>query len=167
LDIIVVWTAPLPDHNRRHIAGTHLSQTRETSAFRPIHTRNARAQDTEIDFAMQAMDEDSALMALGEQFEGMAGQIQKLQGVGSEAHLEEIEAALRRLEPIERAIMTTPARTALGLGVKARHAAHVVSEYWNAPIDQIDWNARAVRLLIEAVCETAGLPLPLRDDRDA
>lgn len=116
---------------------------------------------------MQAMDEDSALMALGEQFEGMAGQIQKLQGVGSEAHLEEIEAALRRLEPIERAIMTTPARTALGLGVKARHAAHVVSEYWNAPIDQIDWNARAVRLLIEAVCETAGLPLPLRDDRDA
>ncbi len=144
-----------------------MSQTRETSAFRPIHTGNARGHDTEIGFAMQATDEDSALMTLGEQFEGVAAQIQKLQSLGSEAHLEEIEDALRRLEPIERAIMQTPALTALGHGVKARHAAHVVSEYWNAPIDQIDWDARAVRLLIEAVCETAGLPLPLRDDRDA
>jgi len=71
---------------------------------------------------------------------------------------------LGRLEPIERAIMATPARTVAGLGVKARHAAYVMSEYWNAPIDRMDWDARAVRLLIEAVCEAAGAPLLF--DRD-
>jgi hypothetical protein len=71
---------------------------------------------------------------------------------------------LGRLEPIERAILATPARTVAGLGVKARHAAYVMSEYWDAPIDEIDWDARAVRLLIEAVCESAGLSLPFCGD---
>jgi hypothetical protein len=65
---------------------------------------------------------------------------------------------LGRLEPIERAIMATPAQTVAGLGVKARHAAYVMSEYWDAPIDKIDWDARAVRLLIEAVCEVLAYP---------
>jgi hypothetical protein len=70
------------------------------------------------------------------------------------------EAVLARLYPIEQAIMATPARTITGLGVKARHAAYVVSHYWEAPIDQIDWDARAIRLLIEAVCGLANGPLP-------
>ena len=38
------------------------------------------------------------------------------------------------------------------------------SEYWDAPIDKIDWDARAVRLLIEAVCESSGLSLPFHGD---
>jgi hypothetical protein len=62
--------------------------------------------------------------------------------------------------------MATPARTITGLGIKARHAAYLVSEYWDAPIDQIDWDARAVRLLIEAVCRTAGVLLPFADEAD-
>jgi hypothetical protein len=53
-----------------------------------------------------------------------------------------------------------PARQA-GLGVKASHAAYVMSEYWEAPIDQLDWDARTIRLLIEAICNFAGTPLPL------
>jgi hypothetical protein len=65
-----------------------------------------------------------------------------------------------RLYPIEQAIMQTPACTIAGLGVKARHAAYVMSQYWEAPIDVIDWDARTVRLLIEAVCELARAPLP-------
>jgi hypothetical protein len=65
---------------------------------------------------------------------------------------------LVRLEPIEQAIMAIPARTIAGLGVKARHAAYVISEHWDAPIDQIDWDARAVRYLIEAVCDVASIP---------
>ena len=73
---------------------------------------------------------------------------------------------LGRLEPIERAIMATPARTVAGLGVKARDAAYVMSEYWDAPIDKIDSDARAVRLLIEAVCGSAGLFLPFRGDNE-
>jgi len=74
----------------------------------------------------------------------------------------QVETILARLDPIERAIMATPARTIAGLGVKARHAAYVMSQYWEEPVDQIDWEAKAVRLLIEAVCEVAHMPLPFR-----
>jgi hypothetical protein len=66
-----------------------------------------------------------------------------------------IESILARLYPIEQAIMRTPACTIAALGVKARHAAYVLSQYWEAPIDRIDWDARAVRLPIEAVCDVA------------
>jgi hypothetical protein len=106
------------------------------------------------------MDDDSALLALGKQFEEIADEVQKLHNSASTVPLELIEATLGRLEPIEAAIMAAPARIIAGLGVKARHAAYVLSEYWNRPIDRIDWDARAVRLLIEAVCKSAGTPLP-------
>jgi hypothetical protein len=76
---------------------------------------------------------------------------------------QQIESILARLSPIERAIMHTPARTIEGLGVKARHAASVVSHYWEAPAHRIDWEAQAVRLLIEAVCDLARSPLSIRD----
>ena len=75
--------------------------------------------------------------------------------------LEQLEAALARLEPIERAIMATPAQTVVGLGVKARHAAYVVSEHWAEPLEKAHWDRRAVRLLIEAVCVVAGRPLAI------
>jgi hypothetical protein len=75
--------------------------------------------------------------------------------------LEQLEAALARLEPIERAIIATPARTVVGLGVKARHAAYVISESWTGPLEKADWDRRAVRLLIEAVCVVAGRPLAM------
>jgi hypothetical protein len=78
-----------------------------------------------------------------------------------EARTKQVEAILARLYPIEQAIMQTPARTITGLAVKARHAAYVMSQYWEVPIDRIDWDARAARLLIEAVCNVARVPLPL------
>jgi hypothetical protein len=77
-----------------------------------------------------------------------------------EAATQRIEAVLSRLERIERGIMQTPANTIVGLGVKARHAAHVTSEFWNTPVDRLDWDAQAARLLIEAVCKMAQMPLP-------
>jgi len=79
---------------------------------------------------------------------------------GEEVRTRQVETILARLNPIERAIMATPARTIAGLGVKARHAAYVMSQYWEEPVDQIDWEAKAVRLLIEAVCEVGRVPLP-------
>jgi hypothetical protein len=79
-----------------------------------------------------------------------------------DARTKQVEAILARLYPVEQAIMATPAHTIVGLGVKARHAAYVMSQYWEAPIDQIDWDARAVRLLIEAVCDAARAPLAFR-----
>ncbi|WP_316196195.1 hypothetical protein, partial [Bradyrhizobium sp. SZCCHNRI3052] len=61
-------------------------------------------------------------------------------GVGNLAQCDEYlttrdEAVLARLDPVERAIMETPAYTMMGLSVKARHLAHVLSEYWEAPIE--------------------------------
>jgi hypothetical protein len=112
----------------------------------------------------EVTDDDSVLIALGNQFEEAAAEVQRLYNPEEpDSRLEQIEAALARLEPLERAIMTVPARTTAGLGVKARHTAYVMSEYWNGPIDRIDWDARAVRLLIEAVCNVAHVPCPFGD----
>ncbi|WP_316234920.1 MULTISPECIES: hypothetical protein [unclassified Bradyrhizobium] len=77
---------------------------------------------------------------------------------------QKIESVLARLAPIELAIMATPARTIVGLGIKARHAAHVVSEHWDVPIEQMEWDARVVRLLIEAICKIADVRLPFPND---
>lgn len=69
---------------------------------------------------------------------------------------------MARLHPIEQAIMQTRARTIAGLGVKARHAAYVMSHYWKEPIDKMDWEAQAIRQLIDAVCDFVHTPLPFR-----
>lgn len=129
---------------------------------------------------------DRALLALESQFNALAAELAVAQGaqsefaiwlhqrpecgeqagvgVGSDYEVRTRDAGeiLARLDPIERAIMATKARTIAGLGVKARHAAYVTSQYWNEPIDKIDWEARAIRLLIEAVCDAASRPLPQR-----
>jgi hypothetical protein len=129
-------------------------------------------------------NDDSALLTLERQFNEVAADLFAVQRVrdewaacsvsrssepaselsrpeySEEVRKREVESILARLDPIERAITTTPARTIAGLGVKARHAAYVVSQYWEAPIGQIDWEAKTVRLLIEAVCEVARIPLP-------
>jgi hypothetical protein len=115
-----------------------------------------------VDFRMEATDDDSDLILLGKQFEDAITRIRALYDPASpDDHLNLIESLLVSLEPIEQAIMAIPARTVAGLAVKARHAAHVMSEHWDAPIDQIDWDARAVRFLIEAVCNLARTPLSL------
>jgi hypothetical protein len=80
----------------------------------------------------------------------------------SEAQAKRVEAILACLHPIERAIMAAPAYSIVGLGVKARHAAYVMSQCWEEPTEKIDWEARAIRLLIEAVCDVAHTPLSFR-----
>jgi hypothetical protein len=138
---------------------------------------------TRVSGPANAPDEpDRALLALESQFDAVAAELAAAQGargelaicrhqrpvwgvqanvdVGSEyeARTSDVEEILARLDPIERAIMATKARTIAGLGVKARHAAYVTSQHWNESIDKIDWEARAVRLLIEAVCDAAPRP---------
>jgi hypothetical protein len=80
----------------------------------------------------------------------------------SEVQTKHVEAILERLYPIEREIMAAPAHTIIGLGVKARHAAYVMSQYWEEPTDKIDWEAQIIRQLIEAVCYVARTPLTFR-----
>ena len=87
--------------------------------------------------------------------------------VAENSDLTDIESALAVRLPIELAIMQSPACTIVGLGVKARHAAYVMSQYWEAPIDRLDWDAQALRLLIEAVCDVAGTPLPIKTQAPA
>lgn len=122
-----------------------------------------------VDLRMEPRDDDSDLIVLGKQFEETISKIQRLYDPASpDDDLKLIEAMLVSLEPIEQAIMAIPARTIAGLGVKARHAAYAMPEHWDAPINQIDWDARAVRLLIEAVCDVACMPLSfsnLREDK--
>jgi hypothetical protein len=43
--------------------------------------------------------------------------------------------------------------------VKARHAAHVLSHYLIDAASTLDWDVRAVRLLIESTCSVAGVGL--------
>jgi hypothetical protein len=108
-----------------------------------------------------AADDDSALIELGERFDAVVAEVEILYNrTEPGGSVDELEATLGRLEPIEQAIMAMTARTVAGLGVKARHAAYVMSEQWNAPIDHLDWDARAVRLLIESVCKVARVRLP-------
>lgn len=126
------------------------------------------------------------LLALAEQLDSLIAELAAVQGLSDDltskasqtgrhpktdpgenydTRAGQAEAVLARLYPIELTILTTPARTIADLGVKARHAAYVMSEYWEAPINQLDWDARTARLLIEAVCNFAGTPLPLEDPR--
>jgi hypothetical protein len=153
---------------------------------KPDRSESELFTTTKVSSPAIAPDEpDSALLGLESQFNALAANLAAAQGtqgefaiclhqrrgwveqadveVGSdhEARMREVEEILARLDPIERAIMATKARTIAGLGVKARHAAYVTSQYWNEPIDKIDWEARAVRLLIEAVCDAAPRPLLL------
>jgi hypothetical protein len=123
--------------------------------------------------ASMAEPNDHALFALERQFNAIAAEMiayereSALNARGSDgAPLSaELEAILDRLDPIGSAIMATPARSVVGLAVKARHVAYLVSHYWSEPIERMDLHRRAVRLLIEQVCQFAGVPLPFTDDR--
>jgi hypothetical protein len=122
-----------------------------------------------------AAGEDGALVALEAELDDLVFQLIAAQkadrllavsdsaggvneNASKEAQAKRVEAILVRLYPIERAIMAAPACTIVGLGVKARHAAYVMSQYWEEPAGKIDWEAQVVRLLIEAVCDAARTP---------
>lgn len=167
-----------------------ISTSRPTSGYSPQTSPDQLSVGT----TAASLVDDSPLLALEKQFNAISAELLAVQrlrrnqtgsrspaahppeeatiesGVGEHTFDEfatrRIESVLARLYPIEQAIMQTPASTIAGLGVKARHAAYVLSQYWEAPIDRIDWDARTVRLLIEAVCDVAHRSLLLRNLRD-
>lgn len=134
------------------------------SASAPVGSSRSNAAATEL-----ASDDDVGLLALETQFNGLIKELMTAQKANDASDVYDLdpaagtrrlEAILARLQPIERAIMQMPARTITGLGVKARHAAYVMSQYWDAPADQIDWDEQVTRLLIEAIYKLANVPLP-------
>ena len=142
---------------------------------------NAPVGSPRSEVTSPTQDSDADLLTLEEQFDALVRELlaaqpkgielatsldQKslrrdfeLEGIDADARMKQAEAVLARLYPIEQAIMQTRAHTIAGLGMKARHAAYVMSHYWEEPIDKIDWEAQAVRQLIEAVCDFAHTPL--------
>jgi hypothetical protein len=103
--------------------------------------------------------DDDKLLALGRQFDVALAKLLSLQMSDADA-IGRIEQCLAGMEPIERAILAIPADGMAGVAIKARVAAHVVSNYWDVPLDHLDLDARAFRLLVEAVCSVAGVSLP-------
>jgi hypothetical protein len=102
---------------------------------------------------------DAKLLALGRQFDAALAKLLSLQMRDADA-IGGVEAFLAGMEPIERAILAIPADSMAGVAVKARVAAHVVSNYWDVPLDRLDLDARVFRLLVEAICSVAGASLP-------
>jgi hypothetical protein len=63
-----------------------------------------------------------------------------------------------RTDKLMRAIWDTPAHDLAGLGIKAKAAALACNNYWDTPFDDLDWEVKGSRALIEAVLDVAGLP---------
>jgi hypothetical protein len=110
--------------------------------------------------------DDAELVALGRQFDAALADFLSLQARETDS-VAPIEGLLAHMEPIERAIMTVPAASIVGLAIKARVAAHIVSNYWDVPLDRLDLDAHVFRILIEAVCRVAGVSLPFPSDAGA
>jgi hypothetical protein len=125
------------------------------------------------------MIDDAALVALGQQFEGLMANIRaveqsyisrvaKIGGGDPEAEAAQlIEALSSRLSSVEKEILAAQTPNLIGLGVKARLAAEAVSDYWGQPLDNLPREARTVRCLIEDVCRAAGLALPVAESPGA
>jgi hypothetical protein len=71
-------------------------------------------------------------------------------------------AAFDKADKIHAQIMTTPAHTLAGVAAKARASAMLsFPHYWDEPAEELDWDKRMVRQLIEATCAAAGRDLPV------
>jgi hypothetical protein len=140
----------------------------QDAACGPVHARPAKL--SYLEHGRPPDGNDAALLGLEARFQTIAAELRAacVANHGGEpenpATLEQVEAILSRLEPIEQAIMMTEAETVVGLAVKARHAAYVLSDYWDDQIERSDWDRLTVRLLIEAVCHVARVPHPLTTD---
>jgi hypothetical protein len=64
------------------------------------------------------------------------------------------------LDQPARRMFALPAHTISGLALKAVLAAYENTQLWQSALDDLEWNERFLRHLIEAVLATAGTPLP-------
>jgi hypothetical protein len=82
---------------------------------------------------------------------------------------DKIEALNHQLGPICDAIMDSSAHSPAALRAKAMVSIYALDHAWQRPANDLDWNDKAARSIIEAVCRLVGLQVPaeqLDDDAD-
>ena len=85
-----------------------------------------------------------------------------LEVLGAEqAGIGDMDAELVNMEPIEIAVMNTPAHTLAGLRVKVQVAIFRNRHLWSAPRNKLDWHEEATRELIETACRLTGQSIPV------
>lgn len=67
---------------------------------------------------------------------------------------------IEQSDPLSRRIMKMQARTLVGIAVQARCAGFSQLQLWNEPLDDLDWQKKLNRSLIENACAAAGFPPP-------
>jgi hypothetical protein len=65
------------------------------------------------------------------------------------------------MEALAIKILTFPAYTIAGLRAKATLVVDVYSGLWGEPFEDLDWDKKNLRVLIEAICSASGLNLPI------
>ncbi|SNB53870.1 hypothetical protein SAMN05414138_1026 [Rhodoplanes sp. JGI PP 4-B12] len=106
---------------------------------------------------------DAELLVFGEALERLWPQFQaaiaaknKSQG----AVCDRFYALDRQTCELAKKIMASPVHTLTGLRVKAMVAIHAPCDCWDKPFDDLDWDKKGIRALVEAVCSVTGLEPP-------
>jgi hypothetical protein len=76
------------------------------------------------------------------------------------------QAISEQTEPLSRRIMELPVHTLAGLRAKAIVAIHTSDGLWDCPLNDLDWDKIGYRVLIEAVCQITGHPVPIEASDD-
>jgi hypothetical protein len=80
---------------------------------------------------------------------------------GTDKAWEKYDSLDKQTDIIARKMMRIPARTAAGLRAKTILAMHTCRWLWNKPFDDLDWDKKGMRSLIEAVCSVMALEAPM------
>jgi hypothetical protein len=63
-----------------------------------------------------------------------------------------------RLDGLYQKIAALIPTTLAGAGVRARATMYTARHWWDTPLADLDWPEKHCRMLIETLCEAAGLP---------
>jgi hypothetical protein len=79
---------------------------------------------------------------------------------GSEKAHEKVEPLDDQINELAVKILEIPPHTAAGLRARVALVAEAYPDLWDAPLEDLDWDKRMVRYLIEAVCSLGEFALP-------
>ncbi|HTE78527.1 MAG TPA: hypothetical protein VK653_17570 [Xanthobacteraceae bacterium] len=109
---------------------------------------------------------DAELLALGKTLERLWPEYQaalegrQKPGESAATARDRYYALDRQTAELAKKIMASPVHTLVGLRVKAMVAIHAPGDCWDEPFDDLDWDKKGIRALVEAVCSVTGLEPP-------